>query len=217
MKEDEIKALKQRIKDLESELEVSLAREEIKDGGGPLKRALLRTSIGKIAADPTSTIGKALRFPRTCLRIVAYPHLIKEIHQKGKKKKSTSAPTEISYASFSPFGPFEIVNTKSDSPRVNLVISSLGTLADGDITTLKKALSLAKELSAKLRLILLADTVDPVAFNKFLLNNKVPKPDVDLEFYSLPDQAQKGDKKYALEVGDSETFISVTRREKHEA
>ena len=213
MKEENTEQLKQRIKDLEGELEASLAREDIKAGGGPLKRALLRTSIGKIAADPTSTIGKALRFPRTCLRIVAYPHLIKEIRQKNKKNKKSSAtvPAEIGYASYSPFAAFEIVRVKTDSPRVNVALDSLTSLDKTETEALKTSLELAKTLSAKFRLILLNDPVDPIAFNKILESNKISKKALSLEFYSLPEQNTKGDKKYALEVGDSEIFINLIK------
>lgn len=201
--------LEQRIKDLESELEVSLAREEIKSGGGPIKRALLRTSIGKVAADPTSTIGKALRFPRTCLRIIAYPHLIKEIRQKYSKPNS-GASAKVSYSRFSLLSPFDIVRTKSNEPRINILIGKIEESNETDLRTIKSAIDLSGALAAELRIIFLISPSDPITFTKYLSSHKIEHKNLKLNFYSLPNQDKKGKKKYALEVGDSEVFIGLS-------
>ncbi len=199
-----------RIKDLESELDASIRREELLTNPGKLgslKTAVKRTKLGRIAANPSSRLGKIVRAPRTVVRIIRHPSLIQDIK---KRKQSTPPAPKLESANLPPAItiPINYLAIDNSQTRVNFVISSLDTLDDARISTLKHTLSLADSLHAKLRIIFCSVASDPTGFQKYLTKHHL-KTNADLEFYSSLDQAKKGEKQYLLEVGPNDLFINV--------
>lgn len=197
-----INELERTIESLESELAASLEREALlQNTGGEgtqnFKEKFKRTSIGRVAADPRSSLGKIVRLPRTVFRIMMYPEVAKDILRK-RSKSSRDISFEVKNKEL--FAPIKFFYDDNDQKRVNLVLNKI------DLKMMKMAIELANKENAELRVVTCAEKADPMKYREWVKQKKMPKAK-QITFYSSYDQNKK-DKIFELEIGKNEVFLT---------
>lgn len=198
----EVLELREQVEALKSELSAAIQRENellgIDGGASGLKRKLMRTKIGKLAANPDSKIGKIVRFPRVCFRVLMHPSIIKEIRAQKQKKNQNNKKDNQGQKDI--FAPISYFMSDYDGMRINLVSGSLNP------TLLEIASKVANDNNAELRIITCSESVDPIKYKKIVKNNKII-PAKKVSFYSSVDQNARDDV-FQLEIGKKDIFIT---------
>lgn len=208
MKKDRETELLERIKDLESELEASICREnnllnKTSNTTGVIDR-IKRSKIGKIALSPTSVAGKIVRFPRSVLRIIRHPSIVKDIYNKSDKMNRREKNNRAMLSSL------ETMKGYNLDGRVNVIVASLDGLGAEDYDVIKFALDYAKKYGIILRIVSLSGENQVEDFKLLSKRNQWPLYD-KIEFYSSKSQKRKGEKKMKLEVGPNDVFFNLVR------
>ncbi len=197
--ERENEELKKEIKNLKSELEASLRREDMllhrSYGLGYIKQKLKNTSIGKVAANPNSISGKVIRLPRTTYRIITHPAIVKDIRNKKTKKNDKIYKGELEDI----LVPIKFFVGVNNPRRVNLVLPKL------EEDMLKIGVELANRENLELRVVTYSEGVDPMTYAGLVKEKKIPKAK-QISFYSSVDQMKKTDV-FELEIGENDIFL----------
>ena len=200
--EKEIKELQRQVEDLKSELAAAMRREELLlnpvGGGGKIKQKIRRTKIGRIAMDPNSKLGKVVRSPRTIMRIVRHPGILKEIkNEKNKSSKNGEIDTDTAKPLFVPI---KFFLGDYDETRINVVSEGM----DKDLISL--AIEVANKNNAELRVVSFGKGARQMEYRELVSKKKIPKAK-RISFYSSVDQKSKS-KIFELEVGKNDVFIT---------
>jgi hypothetical protein len=194
--EEEIKHLKQENESLRSELEASAYREKLladpDRNAGFLKRAIKKTALGRMASDPNSKIGKVVRSPRSAIRIMLHPSIIKDI----KKKNNPVESNDI----FNAFAPVKFFISEGCDKRINLLVSAI------DENYLKMGIQLANDRKLELRVITYGEEAASMKYRELVKKKKIQAAK-KISFYSSVDQAVKKDC-FMLEVNKDDVFIT---------
>lgn len=197
------KELEQLVKDLESELEAAMRREELLlnpvGGSGKLKQKIKRTKLGRIAADPNSKVGKIVRSPRTIYRLIIHPSIIREM--RAEKQKGQESSNDSDRDGNKPiFVPIKFFQNRDINRRVNVVSEKFDT----ELTA--AAVEIANKKDMELRIVTYGEGADPMQYNRAVEKKKLNKAK-KISFYSSVDQNLKN-KVFELEVGDGDIFIT---------
>lgn len=194
--EEEIAQLKKTISELEEELQAEMQRKVIENGAlkmngkGGLKQKIKETPIGKMAADPSSMMGKVIRMPRTVYRIVRHPSVMKDIFVT-KEEIVERGPL---------FAPIKFYLSDYEELRFNVVMEEF------NIEMMKLAAELANKNKAELRVITCKEEAATMKYKELVNKKKLPKVK-EISFYSSFDQEVKRTV-FELEVGKNDIFLT---------
>ena len=198
---EDVKALKQQIEDLKSELMAERQRQGVGVvASKPLlkqrvKEKIKRSILWKIADDPNSKMGKVIRSPRTIFRIVVNPSVIKDIRARNghiKEKKETNKQ-DI-------FAPVKFFVGEDTQIRINVVLEG------EDLDLVKTGIMLANEKKVELRIITTKERFDSVIYGKMVRAKQIPRAN-NISFYDAVEQYGKA-KMFELEVSRGDIFLT---------
>lgn len=195
--------LKKQIESLKSELAASMRREELKDISNgsrnsyrqKIKNKIKSTRLWKAADDPNDKLGKIIRSPRTIMRIITNPRVVKEIREKNNhvRKKDDDNNNEI-------FMPIRFFFGKNSEKRINVILDEI------DMDMVRMGAMLANSENVELRVVATKEKVDAVWYRQMIKKKSLPEIG-NVSFYNTTEQNTRA-RVFELEISENDVFLT---------